>query len=503
MKDVKSLTEKYFNGFSSSTSHSEGFENLKKFIKPGIKSYDITSWTDAFPSSLQKIILEELYSPELAQAWYDLVVKCKWNVKGKEGTVKYGTGQGMGTAGSFDIAMLTDMFVLAFIYKEDYKIDIFKCRTNGNILFNKVGDDLWCYDPQMKVHHHYTKTLGMDINLGKTKQATSENLCGEYVSRNLNNNRDVSRISANICRAVFKNILDIPELARHLAERNVTYLPIKKIFEVCRVEDPTHLLRVFYLSCLFFPSREGYSLLKYSIRRDYLHFIAGDPVISLLQGENIKNLKYAFLIREIEGILPLIQEKMKHIFSTRLDGYECSLDLISDNTKGMSFKYRNDSTLNENLELITSKWIYAKCMRLINSLSFVLESKPIHQPELTPMVTKASEQEQKIVKLTQLEHVFNELNTILQGLTFKELGRIGTDKKPYRPTTTKIYNYVKILKPLDNYEPFFDSQDRVWNVTEQTTSVKSLDKPGALFGGKFVPKNGTTPLIGVSFPRES
>jgi hypothetical protein len=43
----------------------------------------------------------------------------------------------MGTNGSFDIATITDLFLLEMIYKEDYQIDI------SVSTFNKVGDDLW------------------------------------------------------------------------------------------------------------------------------------------------------------------------------------------------------------------------------------------------------------------------------------------------------------------------------------------------------------------------
>jgi hypothetical protein len=450
-------------------------------------------------------MLEELYSFELAQSWYDLVVTCDWEVKGRKGTVKYGTGQGMGTAGSFDIAMLTDMFVLSFIYKRDYNINIFKFRDAGNLLFNKVGDDLWCYDPKMKIHHCYTKELGMEINESKTKQSTSENLCGEYVSRNLNYGKDVSRISANICRAISKNVLDIPELARHLEERNINYFPIRKILKSCKLTTYDDQLRSFYLLTLFFPLREGMKTLKYSIRKDFLNFITGDPILSLLSKKDIETLKNSFLITEICLLLPIIQERMKHLFqNVALVGYECSIDMIADNTRGNSFKYRNDKALNENLELITSKWIYAKCMRLVNSLPFVLEQRPSQldteiKKILGPMVTKSSEMEQKVVQMYQLETVFDRLSSILQGLTFKELGKIESDKKPYRPTTTKLFNFVKTLRPIE-VEPHL-GEDGIWSIVEHKTPERQLllKQGAALLGGKFVPKNGTSPLIGVSF----
>lgn len=42
----------------------------------------------------------------------------------------------MGTNGSFDIATITDLFLLEMIYREDYKMEM------TEEIANKVGDDL-------------------------------------------------------------------------------------------------------------------------------------------------------------------------------------------------------------------------------------------------------------------------------------------------------------------------------------------------------------------------
>jgi hypothetical protein len=44
----------------------------------------------------------------------------------------------MGTAGSFDIATITDLFLLEMVFIEDYGLNPRKIDK----LFNKVGDDL-------------------------------------------------------------------------------------------------------------------------------------------------------------------------------------------------------------------------------------------------------------------------------------------------------------------------------------------------------------------------
>lgn len=76
MTDIQQYTIKRFNNVSYSNDHSKGFDNLKKFIRPGIKSYDVTSWTDAFPSSLQHHFMTARYGSLIADAWYSLVVSC-------------------------------------------------------------------------------------------------------------------------------------------------------------------------------------------------------------------------------------------------------------------------------------------------------------------------------------------------------------------------------------------------------------------------------------------
>jgi hypothetical protein len=260
MSDVQKIIHEYFHDYCSSKSHEQGFQKLKKFIRLGIKSYDITSWTDGFPAELQKIVLEELYSKELAHSWYSLVVTCDWEAKDTDGPINYKRGQGMGTAGSFDIATLTDLLVLEFVYYKFYKINLRQHKPNQPLLFNKVGDDLWCYDPENYIYNFYTKDLGIDINLSKTKEVTDTNLVAEYVSRNLNYDVDVSRISTNICRAVGKNLLDLPELARHLEERDVHSLPVKRII-TGKSKDFTLFVRTFYILANMYPDRPGMKLL--------------------------------------------------------------------------------------------------------------------------------------------------------------------------------------------------------------------------------------------------
>lgn len=77
MTDIQKYTSDRFKNVSFSKDHQEGFNNLKKFIRPGVMSYDVSSWTDAFPSSLQLLFMKARYGDTIADAWYSLVVSCE------------------------------------------------------------------------------------------------------------------------------------------------------------------------------------------------------------------------------------------------------------------------------------------------------------------------------------------------------------------------------------------------------------------------------------------
>lgn len=193
-------------------SHSKGFDRMFKRLKVGDKFYDCSLWTDRFPVELQEIVHKLVFNPDITKCWMDLVVKCPWNVKNSTQTVRYSRGQGMGTRGSFQIAQLTSCLLMDYIFVKHYKI------TDNSKLWGEVGDDMGCHDPDGHVLKTY-EFLDIPINLSKTKIPTEENLCMEYVSRNVNFGKDVSRISARNCQALDKNLLELTSLALHISER--------------------------------------------------------------------------------------------------------------------------------------------------------------------------------------------------------------------------------------------------------------------------------------------
>jgi hypothetical protein len=159
---------------------------------------------------------------------------------------------------------------------------------------------------------------GVSININKTKKATEGNLCGEFVSRNLNHGTDVSRISANICRAVKNNPLDIPQLAFHLHERNYqSTIPIRSILEACKVPKKSLLvyIRTFYVLCELHKG-QGLDLLLKSLNEDFFEEIMSDILISTIKTFGVSVLKDTFYSYLIKHLLDSISDKMGKIFDS-------------------------------------------------------------------------------------------------------------------------------------------------------------------------------------------
>jgi hypothetical protein len=414
MRDIQNYTKQRFNKVSYSDSHRTGFDNLKRFIRPGVKSYDVSSWTDAFPATLQLDFMTARYGNLIADAWYSLVVSCKWDLKNSKTPVKYARGQGMGTAGSFDIATVTDLFLLEMVYTEDYQMSI------SATTYNKVGDDLWCYDPDGIILETYTEMCGISINQSKTKSADIDNICGEFVSRSINYGRDVSRISANICRAVKKNPLDIPQLALHLEERGCKFtIPLREILNSCKVKEE-HLrtyVRTFYVLCELYP-REGLTLLKKSLKEEFTDLIAEDYLITAIKIGGIERLKDSFNSYQVKRLLDSIIDKQGRIFDAAVE-FDSS-DILSQRaqpeTLWCSF---------EPLAEMTSKYIMAESFGAFNKL--------YAYPDFC-----------------NVEDVLSALENTDKAMTFKELGVISTSGEAWRPRATKLFNFVKNLVVLDD-----------------------------------------------------
>lgn len=254
----------------------------------------------------------------------------------------------MGTNGSFDIATATDLLYLQMVYARDYG----KARLTPDLL-GKVGDDLWCHDPLDYVYNSYTKDLGIKINISKTKQATKENLCGEFVSRSINHGHDVSRISANICRAVKKNILDLPQLAYHLQERNYEYIiPLRLIFNSLKIvgNHQALVLRTLYLLCLLYPN-SGLQLLKNSLEEEFPQEIVQDTVLTPCRVLGVVALKTTFEVFSVMQVYDSIRAKLACICDATVE-FDSSDILMSNADPDKYWLLKEDS-----INLLTSKAI--------------------------------------------------------------------------------------------------------------------------------------------------
>lgn len=165
-----------------------------KFSIENLGFLDASSWTDRFHRDLQKIVMRNLFSPFLAEAWAQLTVHCDWYAPKLSRTIKYGQGQGMGTNGSFDIATLTDHLLINMIIDRD---SVFSDINQNHIpLYGKVGDDLYVYNYQdfLKIY----EDINLPINLSKSKVSCKLGSIAEFCSRTFVNCQDVSRISPGI-----------------------------------------------------------------------------------------------------------------------------------------------------------------------------------------------------------------------------------------------------------------------------------------------------------------
>lgn len=471
MKSVQNIIKVRYRNHCSIDDHNRGFELLKNTIQPGFCSYDIVSWTDVFPAEVQKIALEEIYHAELADLWYNLVVNCYWDLKRNKSQkslpekVKYGRGQGMGTAGSFDIATLTSLLILEMIYLEDYGQEL------GSALFNETGDDLWAYDPEQYVRKTLEEVLGMEISTPKTKTATDNNLVGEYVSRNINWGKDVSRISANICRALEKNPLDIPEIFKHIKERSDENLslPLRKMLESAKIKSK-ELLRqyvyCFWILTFLYPERPGMLLLRYSIINDFLELYEEDYLAfqAVNDPETFEKIRNSYYRYSSTKLLNSIISKCEHIHK---------------NAREIALDFKSLDEISE-----PANW-----WNLRNSVPYISSQLALTLSYKTHLAIYNSSNS----KETNVKQMFNRLETIEQSLTFKDLGVISTTQVPWRPTCSRVFNFSRRLLTIVHQNLTGLTSTIGFNRTQpdQTETIMFLDDKVTVYTDYMLPSAQT------------
>jgi hypothetical protein len=198
-----------FGDKSAFLSHDSGFDKVKQNLTNDWVSIDATSWTDNFPLVFQYTYLKLRYGLLFAKSWAQLVGKCDWHLGDSDKTIKYGKGQGMGTKGSFIIASITDHYVIEWWMEQHYG------KVNP---YCKVGDDLVASDKDNILIKNYP-TIGVPVNIFKSKMETPKGHFLEFVSRNLWDRADYSAISANLVYKARKQPYLLPVLYEHLRGR--------------------------------------------------------------------------------------------------------------------------------------------------------------------------------------------------------------------------------------------------------------------------------------------
>lgn len=274
-----------------------------------LKSYDISSWTDRFHRDLQKIVMKNLISPSLSEAWAQLVVHCNWYYPRLNRTVKYGQGQGMGTQGSFEIASFTDHLFLKFIKSKS------SLRLYEGEWYGKVGDDLWVYDPDGTVKEYYEK-INLPINLSKSKVFSNGDSYMEFCSRTLVNGTDCSRISPKIV-SKSRDFRYIPNLLGLCSSRNIQIhrSSFESLENISKTSGETYLdilqgWIVGYLMMTWHSDMPYYPKLTYEyllemgwIKGDLITKIFDDPMFRL-------KLMLAYLCRESIDNYRTCQDKL-------------------------------------------------------------------------------------------------------------------------------------------------------------------------------------------------
>jgi hypothetical protein len=128
--------------------------------KENFWSLDLSSATDRFPVELQKRLLARIYDITLAQSWQFILSQRDFSTP-EGGSVRYSTGQPMGTYSSWSVFTLTHHLVVYYC-----------AHLNGLNNFNQymiLGDDIVIKnDAVAKTYIDVIGRLGVELSLQKT-----------------------------------------------------------------------------------------------------------------------------------------------------------------------------------------------------------------------------------------------------------------------------------------------------------------------------------------------
>jgi hypothetical protein len=192
---------------------------IEKALKSGIcYSLDLSSATDRFPLSLQKLVMNKKFGEEIGGLWAEVLANRTFTLNGQ--TFKWGRGQPLGALSSWGSFALTHHLFIRWCaddpYFENYVI---------------LGDDVAIMDES--VAHKYSSMLkecGVAINPNKGFIAKGDNIYGEFAKRIFRNGEELSGIPIDLILSCRKSLYMIPDFLSFIQRRWKVIIPGSELY---------------------------------------------------------------------------------------------------------------------------------------------------------------------------------------------------------------------------------------------------------------------------------
>jgi len=176
-----------------------------------IHSFDLTSATDRFPLSLQKVLMDHLYGSEISDLWETAISKRKWRVGKQDHFISWGRGQPLGAYSSWVVFSYTHHLLVQFSAE--------RVREDP-MQYSLLGDDLMIWnDAVAKEYERLIKELDVPISQSKSLSSASDRSTGEFTKRIFSGGIELSPIPLPAILSGLGSLLQVPNLLRLLEER--------------------------------------------------------------------------------------------------------------------------------------------------------------------------------------------------------------------------------------------------------------------------------------------
>lgn len=190
----------------------QGFQRAMKLSlgKP-IYSFDLTSATDRFPLTLQKVLMDHLYGKEIADLWETAMTKRTWRVGKQDQFISWGRGQPLGAYSSWVVFSYTHHLLVQFCAH--------RVRENPT-QYCLLGDDLMIWnDAIAKEYEKVIGELGVPISEHKSLSSDATRSTGEFTKRIFTRGIELSPIPLPAILSGLSSLLQVPNLIKLLEAR--------------------------------------------------------------------------------------------------------------------------------------------------------------------------------------------------------------------------------------------------------------------------------------------